>query len=149
MAIQITHKQERGTHSRTSSACTVATIDVSKQSYIDPVITVRVAVKTEYIKVIFYTTNHKTSAFRNNHTQIWVGEILRNHLLRMQPSLEPEASCSSTTRLSVSATYRSIIIGWPPLEKCKSGWRYDQKKRQEEDRNHAGGITVRHCQCHG
>ena len=37
-------------------------------------------------------------AFHNNDTQIWVGETLRNHLLRMQPSLGSDASCIGTTR---------------------------------------------------
>ena len=40
----------------------------------------------------------KKSAFRNNDTQIWVGEMLHNHLVRMQPSLEPKATCPGTTR---------------------------------------------------
>ena len=37
-------------------------------------------------------------AFRNNHTQFWVGEKLGNHLVRMPQTHGPEASCLDTTR---------------------------------------------------
>ena len=39
-------------------------------------------------------------AFRNNHTHTWFSQMLRTHLLRMQLSIEPKATCSGTTRHS-------------------------------------------------
>ena len=38
------------------------------------------------------------TVFHNNHTLIWVGEMLCIHLVRPQPSLGPEASCTGTRR---------------------------------------------------
>ena len=46
---------------------------------------------------VSHHTPLKTS-ISNNHTQIWVGEMLVNHFVRTQPSLEHEASCPGTTR---------------------------------------------------
>ena len=56
-----------------------------------------VCVQNLYVYSLYSQTLKKT-AFRNNHTEIWVGEMLRNHLERMQPSHVPKASCPDTTR---------------------------------------------------
>ena len=79
----------------TFSACTAA-IDVSKQ------------LKSGHLgqgcgkdwthKSSVSHNKHSKSAFRNIHTRIWIGEILHNHLVRLQLSHRPEASCPSTTR---------------------------------------------------
>ena len=47
-----------------------------------------------------FVSHHKPPkpAFHNNHSQIWVCEMLNIHLTRMQPSLRPEASCPDITR---------------------------------------------------
>ena len=71
---------------RTSSALTEA-IETVK----NPVNQVTVALKTKHIEVC-PTPQTTKAAFHNNHTQIWVGEILHFRLARMKPSLRLEAS---------------------------------------------------------
>ena len=59
---------------------------------------VRVAVKIEHLQDLSYTTNPENQHF-STITQILAGEMIRKQLIRMQPSLGPEASCPGTTKL--------------------------------------------------
>ena len=42
--------------------------------------------RKDYTERFCLTPQTQKPAFRNNHTQIWVGEMLRNNPERMQPS---------------------------------------------------------------
>ena len=78
MAIQITHKQERGTDNRQSAWQPLMLVNNQKSGRLgqgcDKDCTHKGSVSLH---------KPKKPAFRNNHTQILVGEMLCNHLERM------------------------------------------------------------------
>ena len=83
-------KEVKRNHPQITATCTTA-IDVSKQSKIQ---SSRLGCGKDWThkSSVSHPKPQKKTAFRKNSTQIWFGEMLRNHFVRVQPSLAPEAS---------------------------------------------------------